>query len=29
VIVLSLAYYAFVLRKRGTWELRAPADDPV
>jgi len=29
VIAVALLYYALVLRKRGTWELRAPEDDPV
>ena len=28
VIVLSLAYYAFVLRARGQWILRDPEDEP-
>jgi amino acid transporter len=27
-IILSLAYYIFVLRKRGAWILRDPEDDP-
>jgi hypothetical protein len=27
-IVLSLAYYVFVLRKRGAWILRDPEEEP-
>ena len=27
-IILSLAYYIFVLRARGVWILRDPVDDP-
>jgi L-asparagine transporter-like permease len=27
-IVLSLAYYVFVLRKRGAWFLRDPEEEP-